>query len=293
MLLTSVNPAFAAPVFDEQEEISEDVLLTTDTETGEEFQNDDAEDVSLSSVSTVSDNVVSSNRPNIHAAQFSGAEPKVQMLNDGRYVAVKGQKIYMGIGGTSSDSKVIGVNRKGIAKAKKTGKATLTYPDGTVLDVEVVDVKTAVKSVKMSVGESTNVSLNAGGLEEKGLKIAYQASKPNVVQVDGGHIVAVAKGSVKVTATVGGKSYTTNVKVADKPGSSLVLDAYIGTKGTKVPVKGMTEFNISTADSDSAEEDASKKISSKQGIQVIKNRLAGYQKGKYSISSNGRTLSLM
>ncbi len=206
----------------------------------------------------VSENSVSQNSP--HTANISGVEPKIQRLNDGTYVAVKGQKIICGKGTLTSNKKIIAINKKGVGTAKKPGTATITYPDGQTFDVKVINGKTNVKKLNMKVGESIDLSFIADGAENNGLKTAWQVQNPSIIQNYENKFVAVAKGKTTIFATVGGKQYKIKVKVADPGNNSVyVLNSYIGKKPIKIPFKakgisktnqGASVWSISSVDSE-------------------------------------------
>ena len=126
---------------------------------------------------------------------------------------------------STTNAKVVSVNKKGKITAKKVGKAkvTITYANGS----------TQIYSVKVQKGivKTTGISLNKRSvtLAKKGKsfqlkvklspvtsqqKITYKSSDPNVVSVNAkGKLTARKKGTATITVKSGKKKMTCKVKV--------------------------------------------------------------------------------
>ncbi|MCR5232950.1 MAG: carbohydrate-binding domain-containing protein, partial [Lachnospiraceae bacterium] len=137
---------------------------------------------------------------------------------------VRYQKTTLGTGSWStSDKTVVAVTAKtGVATAKKAGTATLTNTgtDGgkTVYKVTVHVPSMSVKKLTLLTGDSGSVLINDTG----DMEVTFTSSNRAVFSVSASEdgktaiIKAVGKGSAKLKAVVGTKTYTTTVTVVDK-----------------------------------------------------------------------------
>lgn len=125
---------------------------------------------------------------------------------------------------TSSNSKVAKVNKKGVVKAKKVGKAVITVrtPSGLSQNVNVQVMKKDVKVKKVSYIKK-NVTLQKGYLGFLGYKVTpwnttdkmtWTSSKKSVITVDdSGRYWTKKKGTAKITIKVGKKKAVFRVRV--------------------------------------------------------------------------------
>ncbi len=87
---------------------------------------------------------------------FSGKQSTL-FEKDGKYYAVKGTKITVGAGVSSSDQKVMKIDKKGIAKAGKSGTTTLNSPIYGNVEVTIVSPSLSEKNITMSVGDKKEI----------------------------------------------------------------------------------------------------------------------------------------
>ncbi len=137
---------------------------------------------------------------------------------------VRYQKQDLGAGSwVSSDKTVVTVTAKtGVATAKKSGTATLTNTEAdgskTVYNVTVHVPSMSAKKISLLTGDSGSVDINDTG----NMEVTFASSNKAVFTVtssaDGKTAIinAVGKGSARLKAVVGTKTYTTTVTVVDK-----------------------------------------------------------------------------
>ena len=156
--------------------------------------------------------------------------PSVVYLN-GKNVTFK---VSSGVSATTwncSDSEILSLTEKGVAKGIKTGKVTVTAQNnGRTLkkDIYVCDTpKFNAKSVVLKAGEDNAVDLMLSNLEGTDKKIfddcgiiengagevTFKSSNAKIAKIEGTELIPIKAGSVIVTAQIDGKSYTINVKV--------------------------------------------------------------------------------
>ena len=167
---------------------------------------------------------------NIIAAS-SGVEYIPSLLKDGSYGMVKGQKWFAGPGASSSDKKIFSVNSKGIVSAKRAGTAEITMY-GTKHKITVAEPKLSKTKVSLSTGDTAKVSLNGLG---EGQKLSWMSQNGDIAQVYEGKIYATGIGNTKVYACSGGKRYRISVRVTEKKGTTILLDAPVA-KEKKIPL---------------------------------------------------------
>ncbi|SKB95622.1 Listeria/Bacterioides repeat-containing protein [Lachnospiraceae bacterium] len=170
-----------------------------------------------------------------------GTEPKPSLLNDGSHGLIRGQKWFIGDGASTSDKGKLAVSKKGLAKAKKTGRLQVTV-DGRTYDITIVNAKLSAKKMDMKVGEIKSVSLNESGsmaLNDMGFKVSWITENPDVAEVVNGQIFATGVGTTSVYAYVGGKAFKTKVRVTDASQTTYVMDVPNGkTQKIRIPNAG-------------------------------------------------------
>ncbi len=240
--------------YSSEETAGSEAGIDESTSTPDEALNDES---GYSIMSSASENMMST----LSVDAVFGTEIKPSLLKDGKRGLVKGQKWFVGESGASSDKKRISVNKKGIAKVKKTGNLEMAV-GGSVYDVKVVDAKISTKAVNLDVGESQSVKLEdkeGGSLTDEGFVVSWMTSNPDVAQVYDGQIFATGLGNTKVYAYVGGKPYRVSVTVSDASASTYLMD---------IPNNKKRRIRIPEAQS------------------IIWN----YEKGKIHIPSGGKTV---
>lgn len=157
------------------------------------------------------------------AVPTTGVQAKAKMkLNKKKITVTVGSKTKLTVKNAgkkkvtwkSSNKKVVKVNKKGLVKAKKAGKATITAKIGKKTFKCKVTVKGGLNktSVTMKKGDSTTLKLTGAK------KVTWSSSNSSVVSVKKkgkkkATITAVKKGTATITAKSGGKKYTCKVTV--------------------------------------------------------------------------------
>lgn len=152
---------------------------------------------------------------------YSGKQSSFFKGTDGKYYAVKGTKIQADKGASSSDKKVLNVDKKGVIKVGKSGSAALSSERYGNIEVNVINPKLSSKKAETEVGGIAELSLT--GVPE-GVPVAWQSSDQDVVQVLSGKCYGVGIGKAKVEACVGGRIFKAKVTVKDKPGTTLIVN---------------------------------------------------------------------
>lgn len=163
---------------------------------------------------------------------YSGVQSTIGVMNDTTLYMIKGQTCYVGKGAASFDKKVVKVGKDGVAKALKEGDSRLLITDYGSFDIKVIEPELSDTSVTMTVGAQKKLSLiwNNQSIEDMGLKVAWQSSNQNVIQVISGNCYAVGRGKAKVFATTGSIRYITSFDVADDSKTEYVMNTRLGKK---------------------------------------------------------------
>ncbi len=144
---------------------------------------------------------------------------------------------------SSSNSKVVTVDKKGKIKAKALGTATVTVKNGK----KKVKCTVTVKSAKKTVIRKKSSSLVSLVKNIKGYKNAkWSSSDKKIATVtSAGKVTGKAKGTCKIYCTVGKVKYTINVTVKDAVSASVykTYDANIYNE-TIVKIKNNTDKDI-------------------------------------------------
>jgi hypothetical protein len=126
---------------------------------------------------------------------------------------------------TSSNAKVAKVSAKGVVKALKKGKATLSAKAGgktvrvrvtvfTQKPSAAVGKVTAQSARKLTVGQAVSIKASYSPAKAAGVKVTYKSSKPSIAAVDAaGRLTAKAKGKTVITVKAGQKSKKFTVTV--------------------------------------------------------------------------------
>ena len=129
---------------------------------------------------------------------------------------------------TSSNAKVVKVNKDGKITAMSKGSATITVTtiDGglkstckvTVQDTSVSKITLSKTSLSLKVGDSTTLKTTISPKAAAKETVTWKTSNTKVATVSStGLVKAKGTGTCKITATAKGKSVTATVKVTAKP----------------------------------------------------------------------------
>lgn len=161
---------------------------------------------------------------------LGATQPFTAVLTDAGGNPVSGQTVTW----SSSNTTVAGINSSGVATANQGGTTTITASAGNASASAALTVSQSVATVSLSPASNTLVSLgatltftlsvsDANGTAITGLPVTWTSSQPSFATVDNGTVKAVANGSTTITATVGGKSATAQVIVAQAVNSVQVV----------------------------------------------------------------------
>lgn len=150
---------------------------------------------------------------------------------------------------SSSDTTIAKVSATGVVTARSqttAGTVEITLTSEGVTDTrEVVFAVRPIKSVEIDEGETDVVDLTGtlkldltvvgeGDVAVTGRTVAWTSSDPAVATVDkNGVVTGLTEGNVTITATVGGESGTTNLKVL-RPVTSVAVSAAGDAKSLNV-----------------------------------------------------------
>ncbi|MDR0876188.1 MAG: Ig-like domain-containing protein [Clostridiales Family XIII bacterium] len=141
-------------------------------------------------------------------------------LEDGKVIVTDAGKTF-----TSSNTKIATVDKKGVIKGVKPGKANITVQsaNGKKLTVKVTVAAKAVKITSftitgtpkkdaMKVGASSQLGVKLNPAKASDLKITYKSSNAKIISVDkAGKITALKAGKATITVKVGNKSVKTKL----------------------------------------------------------------------------------
>ncbi len=265
------------------EEVSDNAADEQNEERASLTEADDA--MSIMSVSSESSNSVSYNA-------YSGVETVPSRLNDGTLGMVRGQKWYTSTDGLETgNKKLVKIStKKGIVQASKPGTVEVGV-GGRKYHVTVVDPALSTKKVSIGVGDSSSVELkdkkSKENLANLGFKIAWETTNANVAQVVNGTIVGTGKGSAKVYAVVGGKIYSVNVKVKDKPSSEYLMNMPNKKSArNQVPQAAKTTWSFDGEKISISDKSKAKVTAKEQGLTIVK----GNDNHKVWVYSNNPTV---
>ncbi len=230
LLFGNMTPVYAS------EDISYAYENADDTEESEELYADSSEGMVGKAVNTPINPIVSENGF-WKALSISGKQATLSEGKGGEYYMVKGKKALVGANSYTDNKKIVKVTKKGVATAKKLGTVNMVTAYGAV-KVTVIKPKRLTKKLKLFVGDEGKIEFE--GVPE-GVPVSYESNKPDIAQVCEGTVRAVGVGKATIKATIGGKAYKTTVKVKDKEGSTLIVNAAVNKKtkmkGVKKPKK--------------------------------------------------------
>ncbi|MBR5421390.1 MAG: Ig-like domain-containing protein [Lachnospiraceae bacterium] len=175
----------------------------------------------------------------------SGLDPVPENLDSvTELYLVQGQKFTLSANWVvvnKKDKRFLAVNKKtGVVNAKKVTSAavTISHNSGRTIDVNI-SKPTLTKKLKLNAGETQALSLTA----DSHLDVYWYSAKPDVATVDqSGKVTGVSKGSVKITAYIGGKAYNCSVSVKEPAVSdNRTLHMNVGTSKT-LSLKGIKEW---------------------------------------------------
>ncbi|MBQ7202585.1 MAG: Ig-like domain-containing protein [Eubacterium sp.] len=146
-------------------------------------------------------------------------------LNKKKATLIKGKTVKLKVKGTkkkvkwtSSNKKVATVTKKGLVKAKKKGKATITAKvAGKKLKCKITVETPKISATKTSIVIFKTKTIKMSGTTQT-VKWSTSNSKVAAIKKNGKYgvkITAKKVGTATVTAKVGGKKYTCKVTVAD------------------------------------------------------------------------------
>ncbi len=159
---------------------------------------------------------------------------------------VKGQAYTAGGKDWKTDASKIAtvVKKTGKITGKKQGTTTVQNADTTyTVNVAAPAISANSKKLTLLVGQTGTVYLNLNapnGVSENNYSLTWASSNPRVAEVTGGMVTAIAKGSAKITAYVGGKAYTSKVTVTD----TCKAPAKITGKTAEFSMNPLQSFNL-------------------------------------------------
>ena len=151
----------------------------------------------------------------------------------------------------SKKKKIATVSANAVVKAKKTGKTKITLTRGNVCyqyEIVVENVTINRKTIDMVVGEKTTLSLSGGSK-----KASFKTSNKKKATVNkNGEVTAVGSGTVTITATYRGRTYTSEVSIITQEQKKIdsVSDFYFTTIHRVVPLSAgavSLEYQVSPA----------------------------------------------
>ena len=120
---------------------------------------------------------------------------------------------------TSSNSKTVSVDAKGVVKGLKAGKVaiTATTTSGKVAKFNVTVIvklkKLTAKKVTVKVGKSKKIKITKVPKDATSVKFKWSTKNKKIAKVKNGKVTGIKKGSTKITAKSGGKKITIKVTV--------------------------------------------------------------------------------
>lgn len=113
---------------------------------------------------------------------------------------------------TSSNKKIATVSPKGIVKGVKKGSCTITATVGSKKYTCKVTVKSpGISKTKLTMEKASETTLKINGVSGK---VTWKSADKSIATVNSkGEVVAKNEGTVKITGTVNGKTYTCTVTV--------------------------------------------------------------------------------
>lgn len=155
----------------------------------------------------------------------NGMDSNISKNDQSEINMVKGQVYYLGIESgklwTSSNKKVVTIDKKGKMTAKKAGVATISNGDTSYI-ITVVQPQISAKKLNMVVGETAKLTVDNAPNE---YVVSWSSSNEGVVQVIKGNVYAVGTGSAKVTAYINGVKYTSSIKVVNSNAQPKTFEA--------------------------------------------------------------------
>jgi len=244
---------------------------------------------------TLSAKFVADSKASASENSGSGMDPVPKVTKDGTICLVKNQSYILNGQGwvLKSGSGIISVSAKnGKITGKKKGTAEVSNADGTenyrVVVAEPAFEKESKNVSGVLVGSVTELkfSVNApNDLSAANYDITWCSSNPKVAVVNDGKVTAVAKGTVKIKACVGGKVYTSRMSVTD----------ICKAPAKQTTINGVLEFNMNPLQSFNLKYDTrvfkvNKAKWSGDGMNAISKNgiITGYKNSVVSITKNGK-----
>ena len=154
---------------------------------------------------------------------------------------------------SSTDGKVAAVSKKGIVTGKKAGTATVTiYRAGQQIGCfeVIVDLPSfSAKKYTIIKGDSMEIAIANTSISSDEISYSIPEKAENYAYFGNGILVGKAKGSVKITALIHGKRYTTTVKVEEPKISKSEILLKAG-KSKSLKLSGCSRKDVTWTSSD-------------------------------------------
>ncbi len=240
-----------------------------------------------------------------YVGERSGLDPEPEVITTpgsgkASIYLVKGQSYVAGAGTwTSDDKSVASVDKKGKITGKGKGKTVVRNSAAGLGGISEYQVTVSEPSVYIGSQGNTKASLligstvqaSVGGLGDASdhYPRAWTTSNGAVATVEDGLVTAVGKGSAKISAVIGGKSYTCSVKVEEAVTDKQTKD-FDGKTVRLVPLQTMAlKFNNAsfTCKDSSWESSLSMNV-----LKDKKDRVTGYADGVVYVTKAGKLTAI-
>lgn len=185
--------------------------------------------IALSITLVFPDVIPSTTATTVEAATIKISKSKVSLIK-GKSETLKVNGTSSKIKWTTSNKKIVKVNNKGKVTAVSKGTATITAKvNGKNYKCKVTVETPSISYTTLTLIKGDSQTLKVTGTKQK---ITWSTSNKKIATVSSkGKIKAVKNGNVKITAKVGGKTYTCKVRVETPSISKTSLSLTLGESG--------------------------------------------------------------